>query len=198
MNITTRFTSLSLICLAFFQINHAYADQQGGIVSLCADNQVSIWKSTALDPGNAKNGSISFDVSQATLYLDISQSKAIMESIHSNAIEGVYNNGQEDCNSGKICFQSATDDGHNGKQFISSDFSMTFNATVVYNPLSITLDNPKGTIILTPYTVNSSTYPRILQANSKQKSTPSQNENSNDFPFIYWQFEGCSNALITQ
>ncbi|WP_192483247.1 MULTISPECIES: hypothetical protein [Cysteiniphilum] len=198
MAITTKFTPLSLICLAFIQINHANAEAQGGIVSLCADNQVSIWKSTTLDPGNAKNGSISFDVSQATLYLDISQSKAIMESIHSNAIEGVYNNGQEDCSSGKICFQSATDDDHNGKQFISSDFSMTFNATVVYTPLSITLDNPKGTIILTPYTVNNSSYPRILQASAKQKSTQSQNENPSNFPFIYWQFEGCSNALTIQ
>ena len=71
MNMTTKFTSLSLPCLAFTQLNHVYADQMDSIINLCADNQVSIWKSTTLDPGDAKDGSVSFEVSQATLYLDI-------------------------------------------------------------------------------------------------------------------------------
>lgn len=192
----TKLTSLSLICLGFIHMNYVYAGPTVSPIGLCAGDQVSIWRSTTIDPGNAPNGSISFNVSQETLYLDIGQAKAIMENIHSNSIEGVYNNGKSDCSSGKICFQPAADDGHNGKQFISSDFSMTFNVTVTPEPLSITLDNSQGTIVLTPYQVNNASYPRILQANAKQKSTQSQNKSSNDFPFIYWQFEGCAAATV--
>lgn len=101
----TKLTPLSLICLSFIHINYVYADPTASPINLCAGDQVSIWKSTTIDPGNAPNGSISFEVSQETLYLDIGQAKAIMENIHSNSIEGVYNNGKEDCNSGKFVFK---------------------------------------------------------------------------------------------
>jgi hypothetical protein len=186
-----------LICLA--GISFASNSNPFQAATICSkQGEASLWRSTALDPGNDPSGSESFDVSTATLTIILPNNSypngtGSMLTIHSDGVEAAYD--KPNCNhvGSNICFQHVTGNTPSSQQFLSSDFYFPLTSAKINGTQLVLGGNSHGQavqLLLTPYQdkTTGQAFPGLMVA------TPQVSESSANggFMFQYWRFSGCT------